>query len=110
MRILILASYASYAFAVWMFVDAYRRGASQFWYPVIMLPFGAWIYFFAVKIDDFEWSRRLFRPGADLKCATCRYCAALYSDRVKCAYSNPPIMKTRVHVSYCLDYKPKQGS
>lgn len=105
MRIVILASYA---FSLWMIVDAYRRGASQFWYPIILIPFGAWVYFFMVKIDDFGWSNLIFTPGSDLKCASCRHCGALYEDRVKCCYGNEPVMKTRVHVSYCLDYEFKE--
>jgi hypothetical protein len=47
---------AQVAFTVWMLVDAYRRQAEAFWYWVILLvqPFGAWVYFFAVKIHDFR--------------------------------------------------------
>jgi len=28
----------SYAFSLWMMVDAYRRGAAYFWFPVICFP------------------------------------------------------------------------
>src|SRR5690349_7905580 len=40
------------AFMVWMLVDAYRRGADSFWFWVILLVpfFGAWAYFFSVKV------------------------------------------------------------
>jgi hypothetical protein len=42
---------------VWMLVDAYRRGAEQFWFWVIFLVpvAGAWAYFFAVMSND--WGR-----------------------------------------------------
>lgn len=51
------------AFSLWMVVDALRRGAAYYWYLVIMMPFGEWIYFFMVKIHDaeFEWARELYR-------------------------------------------------
>jgi hypothetical protein len=44
------------ALTVWMLVDAYRRRADYFWFFIILLlqPFGAWIYFFAVKLSDFR--------------------------------------------------------
>src|SRR4051812_4409702 len=43
------------AFTVWMFIDAYRRSAEQFWLWVIFIfqPIGPWAYFFAVKLGDF---------------------------------------------------------
>lgn len=47
---------------IWMVVDAQRRGAENYWWWVILIiqPFGAWAYFFAVKINDFtgagSWS------------------------------------------------------
>src|SRR4051812_5187195 len=47
------------AFTIWMMVDAYHRGAEQFWYWIILFfqPIGAWVYFFAVKL------RTLRLPG-----------------------------------------------
>ncbi len=47
-------------FSLWMLVDAARRGASYYWYPIILLPFGEWAYFFMVKVHDptFEPIRR----------------------------------------------------
>ncbi len=58
------------AFTVWMLVDCYRRRADAFWYWVIILiPFGAWAYFFVVKIRDFSvpggWSLFHHRPALD---------------------------------------------
>ncbi|MEM7353101.1 MAG: tetratricopeptide repeat protein [Acidobacteriota bacterium] len=50
-------------FSLWMVVDAVRRNSSSYWYLIIMVPFGEWIYFFMVKIHDpeFEWIRDLYR-------------------------------------------------
>jgi hypothetical protein len=47
------------AFAIWMLVDAYRRGVDYFWFFVIFfLPFiGSLAYFFAIKINDFRFVR-----------------------------------------------------
>ena len=43
----------SYAFSVWMFVDALRRKAEFYWYLVILfVPLGAFIYFLFVKLQD----------------------------------------------------------
>lgn len=46
------------AFTVWMLVDAYRRHAPLHWFLLIFLfsPFGAIVYFFAVKLKDFRGS------------------------------------------------------
>ncbi len=40
------------AFSLWLLVDAIRRRRAVYWYPIIMLPFGEWFYFFMVKIHD----------------------------------------------------------
>jgi hypothetical protein len=40
-----------------MFVDAVRRKAEVYWYIVLLLPFGSLIYFFVVKIHDFDFAR-----------------------------------------------------
>jgi hypothetical protein len=48
-------------FSLWMFVDAAQRRASRYWLPVIWLPFGPFVYFFAVKIHDREF-RELRKP------------------------------------------------
>ncbi|MEM7581872.1 MAG: tetratricopeptide repeat protein [Acidobacteriota bacterium] len=59
-RMLLLAELA---FSLWLVVDAIRRRAAYYWYPIIMLPFGEWIYFFSIKVHDpeFEWLRELYR-------------------------------------------------
>ena len=42
-------------FKIWMLVDAIRREAPFYWFLIIVfVPFGAWIYFFMVKISDFD--------------------------------------------------------
>lgn len=47
--------YGALAFKIWMAVDCIRRGAESYWiWVVIFLPFGDWVYFFAVKIHDFR--------------------------------------------------------
>jgi len=40
------------AFSLYMLVHASRRGAPQYWWFIIMLPFGEWAYFFAVYLPS----------------------------------------------------------
>ena len=49
------------AFMIWILVDCYRRGAEVFWFWVILIipGFGAWAYFFVVKIHDFHHLERI---------------------------------------------------
>ena len=49
------------AFQLWMLVDAVRRRPQYYWYFVIMMPLGAWVYFFVVKIHDTDmaWLKRM---------------------------------------------------
>jgi hypothetical protein len=49
------------AFTIWMLVDAYRRQVEWYWFLVILLvqPFGTWVYFFVVKVGDFQRLRDL---------------------------------------------------
>ncbi len=42
------------AFKVWMIVDAMRRGVHPLWYLVLLVPPGSFIYFFMVKLGDFN--------------------------------------------------------
>lgn len=44
------------AFTIWMMVDCYQRGAASYWYMMLWVPFGPLVYFFAVKIHDFDLS------------------------------------------------------
>src|SRR5262245_16407037 len=42
------------AFKAWMLFDALRRRAPALWYVVLVVPFGDIVYFFAVKLRDFN--------------------------------------------------------
>ncbi len=50
-------------FSLYLVVDAIRRGAAYYWYPIIMMPFGEWVYFFTIKIHDpeLDWARELYK-------------------------------------------------
>jgi hypothetical protein len=50
----VLLGYIALAFKIWMLVDALRRGVHALWYLVVMLPAGDVVYFFAVKLRDFN--------------------------------------------------------
>lgn len=41
-------------FKGWMWVDAIRRQVPMFWFFVLLLPAGSFIYFFAIKLPDFR--------------------------------------------------------
>lgn len=57
------------AFSLWMLVDAIRRGSRPYWYLVVLMPFGEWVYFFVVKIHDpeFEPIRAFFKRLTERK-------------------------------------------
>lgn len=48
--------YLNAAFNLWMLVDAARRRMDFWWYLIILMPLGEWVYFFAVKIHDYDLS------------------------------------------------------
>lgn len=51
--------YLSWIFKVWMLVDVYQRRAEGFWFFVILfVPAGEFIYFFVVKLPDFRGMER----------------------------------------------------
>lgn len=56
------------AFAIWMLVDAHRRGMDYFWYFIILfVPIaGPLVYFFLYKIHDFHGLHSLFQPKTPL--------------------------------------------
>jgi hypothetical protein len=58
------------AFSIWMLVDAIRRRAPEYWWLIILIPFGEWVYFFAVKLPDMRFGstigRRLFTRRVSL--------------------------------------------
>ncbi|NOY93253.1 MAG: tetratricopeptide repeat protein [Deltaproteobacteria bacterium] len=39
-------------FSIWMLVDAIKRGADQYWWFIVMVPFGEVVYFIAVVWPD----------------------------------------------------------
>ncbi len=51
------------AFTVWMMVDCYQRGAAAYWYMMLWIPFGPLVYFFAVKVHDYDLSAIKKRIG-----------------------------------------------
>lgn len=53
-----LLAYLAVGFKLWMIVDAMRRRVHLLWWLLLMLPFGDWIYFFTIKLGDFN-----VRPG-----------------------------------------------
>lgn len=100
MHILLLFSYA---FSLWMLIDAYQRGAPRYWTVIILMPFGEWVYFFMVKIEDFQGP-----PGARamrrMPCVSCRFRQDLDQDGVICGAGPKPLFKTPIHIKYCTDY------
>jgi len=93
----------SYAFSIWMLVDAYQRRAEHYWYLIIFFPFGEWVYFFLVKVHDFRGG--LFSYGSDTDCVSCRYCVELDDDGVQCGVSGIPVFRTHVQSGYCTDHE-----
>lgn len=45
------------AFSLWMLYDAAKRRADSYWYFIILMPFGPFIYFALVKFNDPEFRR-----------------------------------------------------
>lgn len=39
------------AFSLFMLYDAISRGAERYWWIIVMVPFGEWVYFFAVYMN-----------------------------------------------------------
>ncbi len=102
-----LILFLSYAFSIWMVVDAFKRGAEHYWYLIIFCPFGEWIYFFLVKIHDFKNTNGVSIFGSKFKCSGCIHCDKLFGDGVRCINSGRPHFKTNVHIGYCTDFQPK---
>jgi hypothetical protein len=54
------------AFSIWMLMHAIRRGAPQYWYLIVLLPFGEWAYFLLIFLPDQGgslWFKKIFtRP------------------------------------------------
>lgn len=51
---MVLLGYLALAFKLWMLFDALRRGVHLLWYLVVILPAGDFVYFFAVKLRDYN--------------------------------------------------------
>lgn len=51
---MVLLGYIALAFKLWMLLDALRRGVHALWYLVVILPAGDFVYFFAVKLRDYN--------------------------------------------------------
>ncbi len=95
----------SYAFSVWMLVDAYQRRAEHYWYLIIFFPLGECVYFFLVKVHDLRGGLTLF--GSDSECASCRYCMRLDDDGVQCTVNGEPVFRTHVQSGYCTDHESR---
>jgi len=55
-------------FSLWMLVDALKRGRAAYWWLLVLVPFGEWIYFFQFKIHDPDFADlRLFFQGLTRK-------------------------------------------
>lgn len=51
---MVILGYLALAFKIWMVFDAVRRKVHLMWFFVLMVPFGDWVYFFAIKVRDFN--------------------------------------------------------
>jgi hypothetical protein len=61
----VIVFYLSKLFSLWMLVDAAQRRIDSYWYFIILMPMGEWVYFFAVKIHDWDlsgWKNIFKRP------------------------------------------------
>jgi hypothetical protein len=46
------------AFKIWMAIDAGRKRQEYYWFLIIFfVPFGDFVYFFVVKMNDFKWHK-----------------------------------------------------
>ena len=77
-----LLFYLQSAFTIWMLIDAVQRHAGYYWWAIIFFfpPVGPWMYFFMVKIHDFDanwiqnsvgldakWLKKFFHQEASLE-------------------------------------------
>ena len=81
------------AFSIWMLVDAIRRRAPEYWWLIILVPFGEWAYFFAIKLPDTRFAANLKRQ--------------LYTKRVslpslRLAFEETPSHENRVRLAQSL--------
>jgi hypothetical protein len=114
----------SYAFSIWMVVDAFKRGAQYWWIVIIFVPFGEFIYFFLVKIKDFRGVFTRLSPAPmkevtnrgwtipapkTIKCDTCLYCEEVDEDGVVCLSNGTRAFKPVSYASFCYDYNKKRS-
>jgi hypothetical protein len=59
----VVLAYMAVVFKLWMIFDATRRRVHGLWYLALILPLGDLVYFFAVKLRDFN-ARSSVAPGA----------------------------------------------
>lgn len=81
------------AFSLWMLVDAIKRRAPEYWWLIILVPFGEWAYFFAVKLPDMRFTsglaKQLFTKRVSLQ-------------QLRVAYEQTPSHENRVRLAQSL--------
>ncbi len=53
----VLVTLSATVVTLWMLIDAVRRRVDSYWYFIILTPLGEWVYFFAVKIHDYDLAK-----------------------------------------------------
>jgi hypothetical protein len=96
----VLLGYIALAFKAWMLIDALRRGVHALWYLVVMLPAGDVVYFFAVKLRDFNVRPA---PPAPEQSAT----KAPTLEQLEAAAADAPSFHNRVQLGWAL-YEARQ--
>jgi hypothetical protein len=80
------------AFKIWMAIDAGRKRKDYYWFLIIFfIPFGALVYLFVHKLDDFKWHKlaALFRSPPTL-------------DQLKFRYRDSPSLDNRMALGHAL--------
>jgi hypothetical protein len=90
-RVVILG-YLAIAFKIWMIIDALRRRVGLVWFAVVMVPFGEWLYFIAVKLRDFN-----VRPAPPPEQS-----AALDLERLRAEAEESPSFHNRTRLAWAL--------
>ena len=103
----------SYAFSIWMLIDASKRGARHWWMIIILVPFGEFIYFFMVKIKDFKGAFQKRKGNGKtasdtLQCTSCAYCEAVDKDGVVCLKKGKRMFIPLEDAAVCYDYERKR--
>jgi tetratricopeptide (TPR) repeat protein len=90
-----LLVYLALAFKLWMLFDALRRGVHALWYFVVMLPAGDFLYFFAVKLRDFN-----VRPAPPAPEQTGEQPPSI--EQLEAAMAESPSFQNRVDLGWAL--------